>query len=190
MSDVLNTSYIRNLRDDFDMAVGLPAPKKTLGEIVSKFEELRAEFGQARVDLQLELDRLAAAALEDADSPDVCIFQRMRNIAALRCQELHELMKVKKAEIATLEQLQIKSAARVEAAKAAVLAHDQATAAKALTRSKRKMQVPRVAGLGHIESGAANWGRIQGLVEKTRKRKVPVVKEARKEMRKEESEKK
>lgn len=39
---------------------------------------------------------------------------------------------------------------------------------------------------GHIESSVAAWGRIQKLVEKTRKRKAPVVKEARKEMRKEE----
>ena len=203
MSDVPNTHYIRNLGGDFDRATGLPEPKKTLGEIVSKFEELRAEFKQASVYLQRELDRLAAAVLDDEDSPDVYIFRRMRNLASLRCKELHKLMEAKKAEIATLEYLQRESATRVEAAEAAVLAHDQATAAKAavlardqataakaLTRSKRKMQVPRVAGLGHIEAGAANWGRIQGLVEKTRKRKAPVVKEARKEMHKEESEKK
>ena len=188
MSSVPSISYIRDLRGDFDRAVGSPAPEKTLGEIVSKFEELRAEFKQARVDLQLELDRLAAAALEDADSPDVCIFQRMRNIAALRCQELHELMKVKKAEIATLEQLQIESATRVEAAEAAVLAHDQATAAKALTRSKRKVQATRVAGLGNVEAGAANWNSspVKRLRAKARGSAAPIAKE----MRKEESEKK
>ena len=39
---------------------------------------------------------------------------------------------------------------------------------------------------GHIESSVAAWGRIQKLVKETRKRKIPIIPEARKEMRKNE----
>jgi hypothetical protein len=42
----------------------------------------------------------------------------------------------------------------------------------------------------HIEAGVAAWARVQELVKETRKRKNPIIPETRKEMRKDESEKK